>query len=696
MSDTPSSSFKKAASFFQNLPWKRIFITSCKILAVMFLIGLVTSVATIWYFSKGLPTLKEVTDYQPVLRTSVYDRDGQFIHAFYEENREWADLEEIPKNLRHTIVAVEDVRFYKHWGLDARRFWAAMIRNIQHLEARQGASTLTQQLARNAFLTHQKTLSRKIRELLMAIKIERTYTKQQILELYLNQIYFGAGCYGVGTISKKYFGKSISELNQAQCTFLAGLPKNPENYSPFNDMERGKFRHKVVLNVLEKQGLITSLEADALWEQDLEIVPTSDSIRSGAYFIEELRKYLVEKYGSEFVYRSGGRVYTTLDKEWQRSADRLFSDHFKLLDEKIATSDSVNRVQGALLALDPKTSGILAMIGGRDFSTSQFNRAVQAKRQAGSAFKPFVYATAIRQGYSPADVILDISDPIKIGGKIWAPRNINRKFYGQVTLRTALNKSLNASAVRLLKKIGIQQVVSLTKEMGIQSTLPPYPSLALGTADVSLLEMVSAYAVFANQGIYQSPYFIEKIIDQNDLIIEENFSMPQEVLTKEEAAVMVSMLRTVVDNGSGYGARRAGFWHPAGGKTGTTDNYKDAWFIGFSPHVAAGVWIGFDRNQSLGRSMTGSQAALPVWAKFMSVVHDSLPAAYFKMPKGVQRISICQVSGKIASSECTNTAEDVIANVSDRKRRNVCTSCAIRVRQRERPKSRGVEKIPTP
>ncbi len=668
-----------------------------KSLLVLFFLCAAVFGITLGYFSRDLPTLDDVLNYRPSLRTDVYDRHGCFIHAFYRENREWVSIAEIPHELKETIIAVEDVRFREHWGLDARRFFGAALKDILNLSLKEGGSTISQQLARNAYLHHRKTFARKIRELLLAIKLERQLSKDQILERYLNQIYFGAGCYGVGTVSKKYFGKQVSELNRAQSTFLAGLPKNPENYNPFRNLENGKKRHRIVLEVMVRQNIIEAEEADRLWEADLDLVPTLEIPRKGAHFLEEVRKFLVEKYsqeyGPEFVYDSGARIYTTLDLEWQEMAEDAFNNHFSQLDREITPPDSLTRIQGALLAMDPQTAGIVAMVGGRDYAQSQFNRAIQAKRQPGSVFKPFVYAEAIRQGYSPADVVFDAPDTIRVGGELWTPRNITRKFHGYVSLRTALNKSLNAATVRLLQSVGLHRVISLCRQLGITGYLPPYPSLALGTSSLSLAEMVGGFSVFSNRGFYNQPYFIEKIVDYEGNILEEHEPNPIEVLSEEEAAVMTSMLQSVIDHGSGYGARRAGFTRPAAGKTGTSDNYVDAWFVGYTPQVAAGVWVGYDRNQQMGHRMTGSRAALPLWTEFMKAVHDSLPIARYSLPETVQSITICQFSGQIACPSCKNVIEDVVVDESRQKRQNICTSCSIRTKP-WRPNDAEVDKVP--
>lgn len=681
----PKSKKRFVRYFFFGSKWRIAFsfIAVCLLIGIGFLI----------YFSWGLPTMDEVINYRPSLRTEVYDRHGQVVHAFFQENREWVPLEKIPEGLQEAIITVEDIRFYKHWGLDARRLIGAALKDLRHLSLKEGASTLTQQLARNAFLHHKKTFSRKIRELLLALKLERMYTKDQILELYLNQIYFGSGCYGVGTISHKYFGKPVSDLKPTQYTFLAGLPKNPEGYNPFSNLERGKARHRTVLNVLVRNDLLTRDKADSLWSADLELMPPPLKDRIGAYFFEEIRKHLVDTYGPEFVYHSGAEVYTTLDWAWQVNADSVYDAFMADLSERVSMPDTTMILQGALLALDPETGGIVSMIGGREFAQSQFNRAMQAQRQPGSSFKPYVYATAIRYGYSPADLILDMADTMRVAGETWVPRNITREFSGQVNLRTALNRSLNAATVRLLKDVGIYRVIPVARDMGLQGELPPYLSLALGTASVTLLEQVAGYNVFNNHGFYIQPYLIEKVVDENGLILETHSPTQREVLTAEEAAVMVSMLRSVMDNGSGYGARRRGFTRPAAGKTGTTNEYIDGWFIGFTPQVTAGVWVGFDENISMGEGMSSTAVALPLWARFMKAIHDDLPVEDFRIPGSVNKISICQISGLIAGESCQDVVTDWVAGESFHAVQDTCTSCAFRLRPR-RGNAADVDRIP--
>ena len=622
--------------------WSKVIRRVKWIVGGFFLTFLLIFVIGLAYFSKGLPSIEDVTNYQPSQRTTVYDRHQRMIHSFYEENREWVPLEHIPADLKQAIVYVEDVRFYQHWGLDARRLFGALIKDIIHFDFREGASTITMQLARNAFLTQEKKLSRKIRELLLALKLERTLTKPEILELYLNQIYFGSGCYGVQTVSKRYFDKPISQLNRAQCTFLAGLPKNPEGYNPLTNLERGKNRQKIVLRVLARNGYIEPTEVDTLWNRDLEVVHRQTRERTGSYFLEEIRKYLIENYGPEFVYYSGARVFTTLDQEWQAIADSVFTAHFNELDGYIHPADTTNTLQGALLALDPQTAGIVALVGGRNFGDSQFNRALQAQRQPGSAFKPIVYAEAIRQGFSPADVILDQPDTIYFDNQSWSPRNITRKYSGSSTLRDALNRSLNAAAVYLLQQVGINNVIALAESLQFKSHLPPYPSLALGSASVTVQEMVAAFNTFNHKRIYNKPYLIEKIVDTNGLILASHEPHSMEILTEPEAAVMVSMLRSVVDNGSGYNARWLGFDREAAGKTGTTTDYKDGWFVGFTPQVTCGVWGGFNSPESMGAGWGSTTVALPLWTKFMIAVHDSLPIQKFELPINIDHVTICQ------------------------------------------------------
>lgn len=648
------------------------------------------------YLSLGLPSIEEVNNYRPTLRTEIYDHNGKFIRAFYQENRVWAPLDSIPADLIQALVAVEDVRFYQHWGLDARRLVGAVIKDIMHLSLKEGASTLTQQLARNAFLNHEKTINRKLRELLMAIKLEQTYTKEQILELYLNEIYFGSGCYGVGTIAQRYFGKPVSQLNKAQSTFVAGLPKNPEGYNPVYHLDRGKKRHQIILSVLNRQGLITPAERDSLWQQDLEFVAQTDRNIAAAYFIEEIRQVVIEKYGPEFVYNRGIKIYTTLDLDWQIAAEAIYEAELDTLQAELQRAyivpESVAPIQGAVLVLDPATAGVRVMIGGRDFEQSQFNRAWQAKRQPGSAFKPIVYAEAIRQGFSPADMIIDFPDTIQWQhNDPWIPRNITNKFYGPVNLRTALNRSLNLATVQLAQEVGLHKIIALAKLMGIESYIPPYPSISLGAASVSLAEMAGAYNVIANSGLYEPLHLMEKIIDEDGTVVEAYEATLREVLTAAEARVMTSMMESVMTAGSGYGARQAGFTRPAAGKSGTPTNATDGWFIGFTPQVLTAVWVGFDDNTSLGYSSVGT--ALPLWTSLMKAVHDSIPPMPFRDMEGIDRISICQISGQIAGQQCPEVVRDVIAHLEYRSQVDTCTSCAFRMKRPERDPL-SVDKIP--
>ena len=631
----------------------------------------------ILYLQRDLPSLSQLEKYEPSLITRIYSADNQVLKEFYVQRRVLVPLEKIPPRIIQAVVDMEDRRFWDHWGVSLRDIARALWIDLKALKKVQGASTLTQQLARNLFLTPEQTISRKIREMLVAVRIEKTYAKEEILEMYLNQQYLGHGAYGVQSAAQLYFSKDVEDLNLAECATIAGLLKAPHHYSPLDHPERATSRRNLVLRAMTDCGDISESVADSVESTPLVLNPQGGMEGEAPYFVEYIRRQLEDKFGSNLLYQEGASVYTTLDLQYQRIANQSVRNrliaHQERIDllleadshsERTEEEGSISRkiVQGALLALEPSTGHIKALVGGRDFRESQFNRAVQAPRQPGSAFKPFIYTAAIDNGYTTTTEMLD--QPIVLiggDGKEWRPRNYDRTLGGPTTLRDGIRLSRNLVTVRLLQKIEPQQAVFYARRMGISTPLRAVPSLALGTSEMTLLDLVAAYAVFPNGGIWVQPISILKIVNRHGeepdayrrILTQERKS--KEVLNPKTAYVMTNLLQAVVDRGTGEGARNAGFRLPAAGKTGTTDDYTDAWFVGFTPQIVTGAWVGFDDPQySLGEGQSGAMAALPSWTDFMKGLQDSLllTPEEFEVPEGIVKAKICAESKKLATPYC--------------------------------------------
>ncbi|MCD6336393.1 MAG: PBP1A family penicillin-binding protein [Candidatus Latescibacteria bacterium] len=662
--------------------------------------------ALAFYFSRDLPSLEQLERIRPKLATLVYSSDGQVLKEFAVEKRIPLPYEAIPQAMIDAVISIEDRRFYSHWGIDLRRTLKAAYVDLRHFGIVEGASTLTQQLARNLFLTMRVMWSRKIKEALTAIRIERTYSKQEILEMYMNQVYFRHGAYGIQSAAQTYFGKNVDELRLDEYALLAAQLKG-RGYSPFVYPEGALRRRNLVLRVMANCGKISEEEAREAQSRPLGVRPKREEGGKAPYFTEYIRRRLKEdpRYGTEAIYERGLTIYTTLNYGLQKIAEEVL--HKKLaelqapIDERIAQIeaaaaaqariDSLHRdlgqpvshalsdslyaladslrkthiVQGAFVALDPHTGRILAMVGGRDFKESEFNRAIQALRQPGSVFKPFVYTAAIDNGYRTTDIIFDtaISVPMP-DGTLWRPENYDLKFLGPITLREGMKKSRNLVTIRLLMKISPEQAVQYARKMGITTRIAPVYSLAVGSCEVTLFDLTSAFCVFPNGGVHVEPFSILRIVDRDGRMLEERSQGAEnEVLSAETAAIMTSMLQSVMEKGgTGYGARtRYGFKRPAGGKTGTTGNFADTWYIGFTPQIAAGVWIGFDEKISLGKRKSGAAVALPVWAHFMKAAHDSLhlPVADFVIPATVVQLDICAETHKIATEYCPRVLHEL-------------------------------------
>lgn len=615
-----------------------------------------------------LPDITNLNEFKPSEATRIYDINGTLASQLAFEQRTIAPLEKIPQNLQNAVISIEDERFYQHWGIDVIGVLRAFIINVSHGGVREGGSTITQQLARNLFLTRERTLTRKIREALLSIQIEKNYSKKQILEMYLNQIFFGEGAYGAETASRTYFGKHVEDLNLPECALLAGLPRAPNTYDPYKYPIDALTRRNTVLGAMAAHGCITLQEATEAKNTPIELKKIE--AQNAPYFVEFVRQELEARYGTNAVYKGGLSVYTTLDLKMQEAAQKTLAkgvENAEIVARKTRqTNIPVDQaIQGALLAIDPHTGAIRAMIGGMDYRKSVFNRSIQAHRQPGSAFKPIIYAAAIENGYTMADVFLDspVVFPDPTTGKPWRPVNFSEKFRGPTTLHTALMYSINVVTIKLLDKLGIQPVVSLARRLGITTPIKPNLSLGLGTSEVTLEEMVQAFSVFANQGVRVEPFAILTVKDSSGKVLENNTPSGQEVLDAKTAYIMANTMKDVIDHGTGRVIRRLGFTLPAAGKTGTTNDNVDAWFIGFTPDLACGIWLGYDARESLGKKQTGGDAAAPIWAEFMKAATMGKPARDFEPPKGsgsdFVRKRICLDSGLLASPYCPRAMDEL-------------------------------------
>lgn len=608
-------------------------------------------------FLGEIPLVTDLKAYQPSLSTKIYDCQNRLITELFSEQRTLIRMDDVPERLQQAIIAIEDNNFYQHFGIQFSGILRSFMVNFLHKEYKQGGSTITQQLARNMFLTREKTIERKLKEIILALQIERTYQKREILEMYLNQIYFGNGAHGVESASRTYFGKHVRELSLPECALLAGLPRAPNTYNPYRNQERAQQRRNLVLSQMERLGFISAQEAAAAREAPIQL--TSDQVSEAPYFVEYVRRQLEERYGSTAIYQSGLGVYTTLDLDLQRMAQTTMDEGMlevdKLLEGKIDTLSGQRPevIQGALVLLDFATGEIRAMIGGRSFADSKFNRAYQAQRQPGSAFKPFIYATALTHGFTQADVILDTPVVFRDErGGVWKPENFTNTFRGPTTLRSALTHSRNVVTVKLLDKVGVKNVIATAQRMGVQSLLRPYLTLALGSSEVNLLELTSAFGTIPNGGVHVSPVSILRVESNAGETLEENTPFQTEALPPTAAAIMSDLLENVVNRGTGFAVRRLGFTHPAGGKTGTTNDYSDAWFLGFTGDYVAGVWIGLDSHRSLGKGVTGGYLACPLWTKLMLRIYASRMPKKLNLPSGVEKVNFCNASGLLPNPAC--------------------------------------------
>nr|WP_092067169.1 penicillin-binding protein 1A [Dendrosporobacter quercicolus]NSL46444.1 PBP1A family penicillin-binding protein [Dendrosporobacter quercicolus DSM 1736]SDL50602.1 penicillin-binding protein 1A [Dendrosporobacter quercicolus] len=606
-----------------------------RILAIILLVFVVMITgAGLGFLTASLNTKPGLTnDIRPPASSQIYDINGHLITTVHSvENRVPVTLNKVPKNLQNAFISAEDTRFYQHMGIDPRGILRAAWSNISNRGVSEGGSTITQQLAKNAYLSQERTLKRKIQEAFLALQIERQYTKNEILELYLNQIYFGQGAYGVQAAAHLYFGKNVEDLNLAECAMLAGIPKSPNYYSPFNNLKAATERQAIVLDQMTKYGYIDHATARKAKSTKLDLSSHRTAINEGgiaSYFVNYVTQLLIDKYGADAVYKDGLKVYTSLDLNMQRAAEKAMTK----LPTYRTDDHGVKQPQGALVAIDPRTGHIKAMVGGR--GNDQFNRAVMAERQPGSAFKPFVYLAAIESGLTPSTVIEDS----KVTFGDWSPINYDGKLHGRVTMRAALERSLNIPTVKLAQEVGPDRPLYYAQQMGISTlVMQGYTNdrnlaMSLGglTKGVTPLETASAYGVFANHGVRVDPVAILKIVDRNGKTLEQASPREQAVISERSAYIITDMLRGVITKGTGTAAN---IGRPAAGKTGTTSDYKDAWFVGYTPDLVAAVWMGND-NEGYLNGITGGTTPAVIWQAFMTDALADIPQRDFIKPAGL-------------------------------------------------------------
>jgi len=636
-------------------------LAAAVLVLVLAVTPVVASAWAMWSLWRDLPDTDAITRIGEMAQsTTVFDRNDALAFTIFKEQRFETPLSEISPNLVQAIIAIEDQRFYRHRGFDLIRFTSAMLTNLREMRAAQGGSTITQQLARQSFLTLDKTLRRKAQELLLAERIERMYSKDQILELYLNKVYFGDGLYGVEAASRGFFGKSASDLSIPEAALIAGLVQSPSLYAPTINAERAVARRNVVLAAMRGSGAIDDATYESARAEELQL---ADSLgrdeEVGFYFKEQVRRELVDRFGLDRVYEGGLRVYSTVDMEMQKAAEEQVVNGLEALDQRRAetarrrgqTIDENGPVlQAALVALDPASGHVRAMVGGRDFGESSFNRAVQARRQPGSAFKPFVYAAALEAGYTPSSLIRNLNTPVETPEGDWVPED-EQSEASELTLRTALRISSNRAAVRLLQEVGIPRTVNYAQTMGV-GDVPSVPSLALGSGEVTLDRMTAAYAAFINAGRVPTPLLIRRVEDRAGNILFESEEVLTQAVSDSTAFLMSSMLSDVINAGTGARARSLGFTLPAAGKTGTTNEYRDSWFVGFTPRLATGVWVGFDQPQSIISRGFASEIAVPIWAGFMKTATKGDKPEWIKPPSTITSATVCRISGMLAAEGC--------------------------------------------
>lgn len=615
----------------------------------------------------GLPDRQAIRNIGDLAQaTTLYDIHDKVVFTIFREQRIEVPLARVSPNLIKAVIAIEDQRFYDHRGIDVVRVGAAVLANVRSGRRAQGGSTITQQLARQSFLTRDKTINRKLKEIVLAAQIEQSYSKAEILETYLNKVYFGEGFHGVEAAALGYFSKPSSELTVAEAALLAGLIQSPSGYAPTANAARALSRRNVVLGAMRDSGVIDEQAWQAARATPLALKNGLHRDEPfGLYFKELVRRELVDRFGWERVSEGGLKVYTTIDGDLQPRIETMVEEaltgiearrgykHPRRADLPAPAEDVAPAyLQAAAMVMDGESGEVRALVGGRDFKESRFNRAVQAKRQAGSAFKPFVYAAALEQGMSPASVITGLDDPVLTAEGAWAPED-EHSGAAEMTMRTALRTSSNRAAVQVLRTVGIGKAATYIRQFDV-GDVPAVPSMALGAGDVTLAQMTGAYAAFARSGEMRKPVYIRRVVDREGQVLFRSENPRRRVLSPITAFLLSNMLADVINSGTGWKARAAGFTLPAAGKTGTTNDYRDVWFVGFTPRVVTGVWIGFDQPQPIIDNGYAGELAVPLWASIMKAATAGDKAVWLERPEGVVAVPVCRVSGKLPDEGCSS------------------------------------------
>ncbi len=634
------------------------------ILAALVVIGTLSGVGLIVHASQDLP---EVVDLKERLTSTsfIYNEDGtEQIAALHDvENRIIVDFEKMPEHLKEAFIATEDERFYTHFGVDMRAFGRAVYANVTDQSFAQGGSTITQQLARNTYLSREKIITRKIQEWVLAVQLERSYTKDDILEMYLNQVFLGYNAYGVEAASNLYFDKNIEDLTLAESAMLAGITRSPNSLSPHNHFDRAKARQETVLGLMVRNEFISEEEAEEAQNEEIEIVPIENQKYDYPYFVDYVLKELLDTYGPETVYRGGLKVYSTINTAMQKEAEQAFED---ILDSAFPpTEDGLYEPQAALISVDPNTGYIKAIMGGRHHQEQMGLNRTLSPRQPGSAFKPVVvFAPAVEKGYSPATIVEDARITLRTSSSRWSPRNYNHRYIGPVSLREAAARSINTVAVRLIDDIGVDAAIETIQNLGITTLVleearlnDTGPAISLGglTHGTSPMELNSAYGTFATGGKLAEPTAILKVVDRNGIVLEDNTPNVKQVLDPSTAYLVTEMLKDTIRQSHGTAYRNGNIGRPAAGKTGTTDDNRDAWFVGYTPDLVTTVWMGHDREKTMSGVYGGNYAAR-IWNRVMRVGHEGVSSKDFSRPNSVVSVQICRISGLPIGENCPSDA----------------------------------------
>ena len=607
--------------------------------------------------------------------------EPELITAIFEggwEERNLVKLTGAPKHLTDAIVIIEDLRFYEHFGIDPRSVARAILANLKKAGVSQGGSTITQQLVKNFLLSHKRTFRRKINEAIMALIVETRYSKDEILEAYINEIYLGqngsVGIFGVGEAARFYFSTEVSQLSLGESALIAGLIRSPNGYSPYTNMNKARSRRNIVLSKMHEKGRITDDEYRAALSEPIEVRRYQIRENDAPYFVDYVRKQLQENYPESVLTGDGLQIFTTLDPHLQKIAEDSLKNGLLDLEKKypkLKRKEADEAIQGGILVIQPQTGYIRAMIGGRDYKVTQFNRITQAKRQPGSVFKPIVYLAALspssdgRPKFTPSSIIDDSEITINFENQEWSPNNYDKKYYGHVTLRTALEKSLNVATVKIAQEAGTDEIIKTAKALGIESPLLNIPSIALGTVELTPLEIGIAYSTIANNGIRPTPVSIKDVIDKDGNVIEKKQLEMEKSASPQAAFILTHLMKGVIDNGTAIGVRQLGFNRPAAGKTGTTSDFKDAWFVGYTPELLCLVWAGFDQQDLI--NLSGSQAALPIWTGFMKGALDKKEVSDFLPPQGIIFKKVDRRSGLLANETCPDAVDEAFIEGTEPK-----------------------------